>query len=392
MKNSKRILIIIMLLILFILFCLLTAVTIILKKEENSNDIVMNTINTNAVEKSKKEKTIEDVLNEHDSEYINQDNNKIFAKLAKDLYDENGRSNKEFFESLIEDLEPFFPETSFYIIDDEKDITIYVKKSDKDGSFKLIINDIENFYQETDGRDYVAVENSKIVEPSNLLMSNYYLEKLEMHNMYFKYIEDKLTNGRETENGYTVYVDQQIKVKLSPNKSVLNLVFMEDYEDKILHDISLDMKLRDIANLYEDYVFGGIDKGYLGYRSGNYYYFFYEDEASIYSYSYGKSETFENILNEYLSTNNLEDFVDKLKLAFKGYSELEYDPDIQRLFIAYPTRGIKIDIRDNNPKGITLYSNYCFSDTTKKLVKDGKLKYSEEDYVNEYEQMRKEAE
>lgn len=392
MKNSKRILIIIMLLILFILFCLLTAVTIILKKEENSNDIVMNTIKTNAVEKSKKEKTIEDVLNEHDSEYINQDNNKIFAKLAKDLYDENGRSNKEFFESLIEDLEPFFPETSFYIIDDEKDITIYVKKSNKDGSFELIINDIENFYQETDGRDYVAVENSKIVEPSNLLMSNYYLEKLEMHNMYFKYIEDKLTNGRETENGYTVYVDQQIKVKLSPNKSVLNLVFMEDYEDKILHDISLDMKLGDIANLYDDYVFGGIDKGYLGYRSGNYYYFFYEDEASIYSYSYGKSETFENILNEYLSTKNLDDFVDKLKLAFKGYSELEYDPDIQRLFIAYPTRGIKIDIRDNNPKGITLYSNYCFSDTTKKLVKDGKLKYSEEDYVNEYEQMRKEAE
>lgn len=392
MKDSKRILIIIMLLLLFILLCFLTAIAIILKKEESSNEITTNITNTNAIDESNKEKTIEDVLKEYDSEYINQDSNKIFAKLAKDLYDENGESNKEFFESLIEDLEPFFPETSFYIIDDEKGITIYVKKSDKDGSFELIINDIENFYKETDGRDYVAVENSKIVEPSNLLMSNYYLEKLEMHNMYFKYIEDKLTNGRETENGYKVYVDQQIKVKLSPNKSVLNLVFMEDYEDKILHDISLDMKLRDIANLYNDYVFGGIDKGYLGYRSGNYYYFFYENEASIYSYSYGKSETFENILNEYLSTNNLDDFVDKLKLAFKGYSELEYDPDIQKLFVAYPTRGIKIDIRDNNPKGITLYSNYCFSDTTKKLVKDGKLKYSKEDYVNEYEQMRKEAE
>lgn len=391
MKDTKRILILLMLLLLFILMCFLTAITIIVKKEEESNNLT-NTINRNVIEESKKEKTIEDVLKEHDSEYIYKDNNKVFAKLAKDLYDENGKSNKKFFENLVEDLEPFFPRISFFIIDNEKGITIYAKRSDKDENFELVINDIENFYEETDGRDYVAVENSKIVEPSNLLMSNYYLEKLEMHNMYFKYIEDKLTNGRELENGYTVYVDQQIKVKLSPNKAVLNLVFMEDYEDKILHNISLDMKLRDIADLYNDYVFGGVDKGYLGYRSGNYYYFFYEDEASIYSYSYGKSETFENILSEYLSTKNLNDFVDKLKLAFKGYSEFEYDPDIQKLFIAYPTRGIKIDIRDNNPKGITLYSNYCFSDTTKKLVKDGKLQYSKDDYVNEYEQMRKETE
>lgn len=388
MKNSKRIIIIFILILLFILLCILTAIIIILKKDESNIDIPKDDIIISDI----KENTIEYVLKQHDSEYISQNKNRVYAILAKDLYDENGKSNEEFVEDLVEDLKEFFVETSFYIIDEEKSITIYAKWSSKDKEIDLVINNIEDFYKETDGRDYSAVDSAKIVEASNLLMSNIYLESLEINNMYFSGIEKYLTNGRELENGYTVYTDQQIKIKNALNKGVFNLIFMEDYKDKILYDVSLEDKLREIAEKYDDYVFGGLEKGYLGYRSGNFYYFFYEHEASIYPYSYVENTKFEALLTNYLETKDLDEFVSKLKNTIKSYADIEYDADIQKLFVSYPTRGIKIDIRDNDPKGITLYSNYHFSDKTKQLVKDGKIQYNKNDYVNEYEQMRKEAE
>lgn len=388
MKKSKSIIIIFILILLFILLCILTSIIIILKREENKK----NVINENTVVSVTKEKTVEDVLKEYDSEYISQDRNRVYAILAKDLYDEDGKSNEDFVRDLVYDLKEFFPNESFYVIDEEKSITIFAKKGTDANDLNIVINDIENFYKETNGRDYTAVDSAKIVDASNFITSNLYLESLQISNMYFSGIQDYLTNGRDLENGYTVYADQKVKLKLSPNKVVFNLVFIDDYEDKILYDISLKNRLSEIAEKYDDYAFGGLDKGYLGYRSGNYYYFFYEHEASIYSYTYSENTKFEALLTKYLETKDLDEFVSKLKNTVKSYEELEYDKDIQKLFVSYPTRGIKIDIRDNNPKGITLYSNYHFSDITKQLVKDGKIQYSRDDYVHEYEQMRKEAE
>lgn len=387
MNNSKRIIIFLMLIFLLVLLCILSITIIILKNEESTISTPVNNSISEIMPK-----TVKDVIEDHDSEYISQDGNKVYSILAKNLYDENGNSNEDFIRSLVNDLDEFFLNRSFYIIDEEKKITIYAKRLTNNEDIDIIINDIENFYEETDGRDYLAVENSKIVEASNLLMSNPYLERLEINNMYFKYIEKYLTNGRELDNGYIVYVDQQIKLKIFPNKSVCNIIFMEDYEDKILYNLSLENRLSEIAEMYDDYVFGGLDKGYLGYRSGNFYYFFYENEASIYPYSYVENTIFETLLTNYIETKDLDDFVNKLTMSFKAYCDFEYDSDIQRLFISYPTRGIKIDIKDNNPQGITLYSNYCFSETTKQLVKSGKIQYNKNDYVNEYEQMRKEAE
>lgn len=362
--------------------------SIILKREEIKKQNMIAT--PEELIATKIPKSVKDVIEEYDSKYISESkNNVVYAVLAKDLYDEKGRSNIEFFENLAKDLKEFFPNASFYIIDEEKNITVFCRR--KEENVDLIFNNNEKFYEETDGRDYVAVDNSKIVEESTLFAKNPYLERLEMNSMYFSYIEKYLTNGREMDDGYTVYSDQKIKLKLSPNKAVFNIIFMEDYKGPILDDLSLENKLTETAEMYDDYVFGGLDKEYLGYRSGLFYYFFYENEVSVYPYAYRNNETFEQILTTYLETKDLDDFVDKLKLSFKGYSDFEYDADIQKLYISYPTRGIKIDIQDNDPKGITLYSNYHFSDMTKKLVKNGKLNYSKDDYVNEYEQMRKAA-
>lgn len=387
MNNSKRIIIFLILILFFILLCILTAMIIIIRKEENHVNYIEEVIISDTTPK-----TVKDVIENHNSEYISENRNEIYSILGKDLYDEKGNSNEDFIRDLVDDLDEFFINSSFYIIDEDKNITIFARRSSDGESLDLIINNNENFYDEIDGRDYSAVENSKIVEASNLLISNPFLEKLEIYNMYFSYIEKDLTNGRELDNGYIVYTDQKVKVKILPNKGVFNLVFMEDYKDKIIYNLSLENRLSEIADMYDDYVFGGLDKGYLGYRSGDFYYFFYENEASIYPYAYRDNKEFEALLTSYMETKDLDNFVSKLTTTVKSYVDFEYDADIQKLTIHYPTRGIKIDIRDNDPKGITLYSNYHFTDATKQLVKAGKIQYSKKDYVNEYEQMRKDAE
>lgn len=387
MNKSKKVIIILIFILLCILCSILTLMTILIKKENYASNNI--NVNTNVVISDKKVKTVEDVIKKYDSEYVSQDRDKIYIIFSKDLYDENGSSNEKFFRDFAEDLTEFFPKTSFYMIDNEKNITIYAKYSPEENCIILIINNNENFYKDTNGKEYSEVNSAKIVEETTMLVSNPFLERLEMNSMYFRYIENYLTNGKEMDDGYTVYTDQKIKVKLSPNQAVFNLVFMEDYEDKILYNLSLKNKLGETAELYKNYEFGGLDKGYLGYRGGSFYYFFYENEVSVYPYSYRENTTFESLLATYLQTKDMESFVNKLKMSFKGYSDFEYDADIQKLYILYPTRGIKIDIKDNDPRGITLYSNYYFTDMTRQLVKDGKVKYIPKDYVNEYEQTRK---
>ena len=55
---------------------------------------------------------------------------------------------------------------------------------------------------------------------------------------------------------------------------------------------------------------------------------------------------------------------------------------------SFPTRGINIDIRNNDPRGITIYNNFVFDDTVKLYVKDGKIKFLDQDSVYQFEKER----
>ena len=75
-----------------------------------------------------------------------------------------------------------------------------------------------------------------------------------------------------------------------------------------------------------------------------------------------------------------------IKSNYKVYDSLEYDSEIKKAHIVFSNRGIEIDIKDNNPKGITLYSNYLFSETSKRFVREGLINLnSHEDLVNKME-------
>ena len=146
------------------------------------------------------------------------------------------------------------------------------------------------------------------------------------------------------------------------------------------------MSVEKVFELEPDIDFGSVSQGYLGYRQLDYYLFFYNDEVSIYTYSYKKNTKFEELLQEYLKTKDLGKFVKLLSKKWMAYDYLEYDEEKQNARIMYSTRGVDINIENNEPKGITFYSNYYLTDYITSLVKTGVVSFEpDEDLVQKYE-------
>lgn len=361
-------------LIFFILFfCLLCLSLLLLTKLNNDKQ---NEANSVTISTEKNPETIEEVILKYESEYIKEENNTVYVSFCKDLYNENGGSNKNFFDSLVNDLIPFFESQSFYLTDENRNITIYAKYDSETEDYTIIINNIEDFFSQTDGESYVQVEDVSITKGSNMAIDDHFLNKLQFNDGYFSAIQDELGEGKDLGNGYTMYLDGTVKIRTVPSGAVKNIVFLKGYEGNITTSVTMGMSLKEIAEAEPDYDMGSVNKGYLGYRHSEYYLFFYNDEVSVYTYSYKRNKEFEELLANYIESKDLDAFVKGLSNRWKAYDSFEYDADIKKASILYSTRGVDIDIENNDPTGITLYSNYYFTDYTKALVKNGIVSFN----------------
>lgn len=377
-KNRIKQKILLVFLILF--FCLLFLMIALLKSVEKTQENVDVSTNTENVEK--KELTKKDIIEKYDSKYISEGVDYIQVVLAKNLFNENGSSNQSYIENLMTDLMPFYTPKDYYIVDDEKEIEVYARYNEELEGYEFVINKIEDFYSKVDGEDYVKIDNTHIVYGNLFATDNYLLDKLQMYDFYFSKISENLDEGIELQNGYTSYKNGEILIKNAPTGAVKNMILTEDYSEKITTKIHSDMSLKEVVEAEPVYGFGSLEDGYIGYRHRAYYLFFYEDEISIYTYSYEKNKDFENILKMYLESKDLEMFVKRLSKKFMAYDYLEYDKDTQSAKIRYSTRGVDINIKNNDPKGITFYSNYYFTDYTKSLVKSGVVSFEpDKDFV-----------
>lgn len=390
--NVKFILIILILsflvLGLFLLTVLLGALSVEpdnVAKNTVDVEIVDNTVN---VEKTKPE-SIEQVIAKYKCQYISREGNVIYIKFNKDLYNDNGSSNENYFKALVKELATFFLTSNFELVDEEKAVSIKAVYDYNTAIHNILFNGNKNYYDETDGKQYIEVQNAEIIETSIMFPGNIYLDELIPRNMFFSAIERYVTERKELESGYVYFPNEHIKVRLAPNKGVMNIVFMEDFDGYIFSDVEFGTPLHKVAELHPDYSSGSVGDGYLGYRNGDLYYFFYDYEVSVYGYLYKRNKTFETALEDYLNTKDLVKFKNTLSKKILSYDVLEYDEASQSLFMYFPTRGIKIDIQGNDPKGITLYSNFCFSDITKQYVKDGKITFKNQDLVQIYEKERR---
>jgi len=373
MKKGRNVLKVVLIFLILFFFSLLCALIYLLNGVENTQKIQIKESN---VEIEEEPKTIKDVLEKNEVQYINQIENEIYVVFPKDLYNENGESDKNFFENIVKELAVFFDKKEFYLIDEKKYIDILARYNSELCEYELIINNIEDFYSKTDGKSYAEVDKSQITKGALLGIADNILMTLQLHNAKFSSIKNYIDEGIDEGNGYVSYLNNTVRIRTVPSGAVKNIIFKDKYEGYITQDISTDMDLYEIKDKQPYNDFGSVEKGYLGYRHFDFYLFFYDDEVSVYTYSYKQNTTFEKLLKEYIETKDLDKFATQLKNKWKAYDYFEYNPEINKLYVLYSSRGVEIDIEDNETRGITLYNNYYFTSLTKKYVKNGLVSFN----------------
>lgn len=248
----------------------------------------------------------------------------------------------------------------------------------------------QNTVNKTNKEDKEDEMEVEITKRLSMHTSNPYLSSLISANMGTYLISSALDEGTELENGYTSYNDGTIELRTTLVGTIRNIIFTNKYDGNIVRNVNLKTSLKEILELYPEKSFGSLEDDYLGYLTNDFYYFFYDDEVSVYGYTYSKQEKFEKFLENYLEDKDLDKFVTSIRASFRYYDYLDYDPEIQKAHIMFSNRGIEIDIEDNNPKGIILYSNYYFTEKTKQYVKDGLITLREkQDSVEKIEKERR---
>lgn len=384
MKDKKKVGIIISFIIAFLLLILLILLSIMQYIDFSKKTAV-------APEKDDVPEemiTATEILENNDVEIEEEYENKIYVKFDKDLYGKGGKNNSEYFTRIIDDINSLNPESDYYLIDKEKEIEIHVI-ANPNGTYKYTINDMEDYYDKVDGVVYAEVSNSKIAESSHFYYQNEVLSIGSMTSYYIKELKDELGEGRDIGNGYKSYKDGQMYIKTSPVGAIRNIVFTGLYEGEITEGIKVGTSLEIIKEKFPQNAFGGVSEGYLGYITDDLYCFFYPDEVSIYTYKYAENDRFESILQDYLETGDLNDLTKRISATYSVYDSFEYDEELQSASIMMSNRGIDIEIRDNDPSGITLYNNYCFTKRTRNFVKEGKISYENKDLVDECERQRR---
>ena len=275
--KSQKIISIILICLIIVLLGLIYLSSIVI--EENAENVSVELA-------SSQPETLSSILARYDVEYIERNSNKIYVKFNFQLYNEDGSSNEKKLNNLLNELMNFFQST-FYLIDEENDINITVFYSET-GNTVVTINNKTNFFEVTDGKTYYDINNVKIVPSKNIYTTNDILSYLKVGSMRYSEIIEQLGEpiGID-ENGYYLFDDGNIKVsKYESSNMVRNIVYSEKYLNQFVSKISDNYSIDKVYQEYGNPSFGGLNEGFLGYRNSDFYLFFYNDDISVYGYSY----------------------------------------------------------------------------------------------------------
>lgn len=382
LTKGQKIISIILIVLIIILGCLICLN--VAEIEEDAADFA----NEVDLVTEKKESLIE-ILEEYDVEYLRRDSNRIYVTFNFQLYNEDGSSNEIKLKNLLNDLMDYFNST-FYIIDEKNDIDIKVFYREL-GDNEVFINNKADFFDVTDGKTYYDVNNVKNTPVTNVYVVEDALSYITMKSLRYSDLVKRI--GEPTgidEDGYLLFDDGNIRVsKYEDANMIRNIIYSEKYLNAFVSKIEEGYSLEKVIEAYGEPTFGSLNEGYVGYRSSEFYLFFYEDEISVYGYGYTSNIEFEKLFEEYKVDYDIERLSSKLRAMWGGYHKYEMDVENKKLYITYPSRGVEVDINFKDLSGITFYSNYYFSDSLLEKIKNGDYTLKvDEDFIHIVEQER----
>lgn len=302
---------------------------------------------------------------------------KIYLRFKHDLY-ENDKSNQEYFETIIKDLNKRLYRT-YQLLDEKKGIDIWFDYETKE----YTINGVKDYFKENSFEE--VIKHQKIPKVNTLVEAGS-VNRMISNN----WKRDGLNSKEEIVSSDSEFIDYGTYKMSYTNRNINYIIFNSDYEEPIVKDIKVGTSFKEIQKVLGTPTFKNSNK-MIGYKTTNIYVFFYSDKAVVYPCKDYSNYKLESLIFSFYEGNydgyatNL--VLDVLNECMDMTSEI-VDEGVK--LYSY-VRGIEIIINQDNTLKITIYDNYNLSEQMDKYAKSGviELKF-EDDSVNLFEQKRDE--
>ena len=281
--------------------------------------------------------------------YISQNGTIIYINFNKDLYDENGISNKKFFDNLSGYMSYVLNYEDFTMIDKSRKINIDVKcKKQQKVITKIIINGKEDYYNDEELKQQIE-KNVEIpitkMQVNSIIINNLIKNKWNISSI-------NLGSKESTFNKYNIYFDEGLEVRNLGNK-IFNVIFTENYKDTVINNIKVGEKFENIEEILGKPTFQ--DQDIIGYKGKDIYVFFEQSTISIYRVEEYDDEKFTELLNKLSEFENIQKISNELTDIWSNYdkSEDEKDDFLRR----YSLQGVEL-VSNLTKQGIILYNNF----------------------------------
>lgn len=273
----------------------------------------------------------------------------IYMTLPIDVADGHAK-HKTFLEKLIQYSAYALKYKNFIIIDKSKNINIAVVCNEKEQEIETYyINNVENYF--TTKQNEENIDSFKTTSEIELNVTSNELQQII--SLDWRSSNLQVGTAESTFKGYDIYFDEGYQIKKVAGK-VFNIVFTDKYQNNVVNNLNVNSTIEEIKNSLGKPQF---ESGNLiGYKSKDFYVFFYNNQISIYRVDYYDTEKFAEIIDKYKESTDTKSFVDEVKSNWTDYDISDYGTNYIK--IQYTLKGITIKYDSTEKQGIVVYNNY----------------------------------
>lgn len=300
--------------------------------------------------------TIKQVIEYYQSTYKSEEKSStegfyidVYAKIKCMPYEEDDKSNEEYYTKLLTDCAKMINYKNFIIIDKDNDLIIKVKCRNNE-VIDITINDIEDYFTYMDSQ--ISMKKYKKIEEVELQVSSNILNEC-INNSW----DGKINFGSRESifEEYYIYFEEGLKVRVIDNL-VYNIIFTKNYKENVISNLFPGVDLEIVKATLGKPSFEDEENNIVGYKGERLYAFFTNDEISIYRNSSISADDFLK-LSDGLQDESMDilDFMNELTYLWPDYSIYDYKSNY--VYISYPLKGIEIKLNYDDTNGILVYNN-----------------------------------
>lgn len=277
----------------------------------------------------------------------------IFLNIPYKPVDSVVHSNQTFYENLIKTVALKLKNRNFRLIDPNKELIVSIKN--QDGELKYTINGNNNYYETEMARLSKNNSKEKIIQMS---IKSHELETIIQNNWNMGKSRSQLGTKEKNKGDYECYTDEGFNIRIV-NLKVFNIVFNKQYKNEVFEGITTGLNNNEIVEKLGEPLFQSDAKPEIGYKTKDYYIFFYNGEISIYrieEFDELKNKEFAELVTKLIEDENLNEFINKITDIYPDFDR--YSKSEDGIEILYSLRGFSISYSKNGNKGITIYNNF----------------------------------